>query len=612
MKFDPEFVEKMNELEFARFFKRIRENILKDPLNNFVKNEHLINFQPGPGQSVFFKVIFGQKLDYITKHPVLTETSEGLRSEDFKLEYRNYTEVELYELFSGLVYRYTPEPRNRINNILGRRAGKTITASILSLFQAIRVNWKPFLTKTPVASVVVLSHSVEFSQEVLDVIKGLIDDSPIFTRLRDLQRKNTQSVFHLAVPFLQDDGKTIEYSRVAIKVGAASKRTTRGRAVCTYIADEIAHWGAGDESKETDVDIIRALRPSLLQFGKHAAQFKLSSPWAKVGILYEEWMRREELQEDYIQLKAPSWMMNPILPEQEFAKEFRDDPEGFDTEFRANFSDSVSNFIQSEFVDTCVLKDTIFLPPAEKRQGVRYEAAIDAAFKSDRFAFVLVGNNGHRITQYVSKKWEGSKGDPVKAFEVAKFISNICKDYGVNQVSADQYAFQPLKEIFQQFNISLVEQTFTITFKKKIFFTLRRAIHNNTLDLLDDRTLIKEIKELQVEQTGMGQIRIGHLRGGHDDIACALAIAVHTVMEKSGTGEMTSAGTTTYSEQPTDMFGRTFTAPNPELLGAYKGFEGVVDNTKDWIRDSQTGKMRRVSEIEQENEGDNDGFNFAI
>ncbi len=609
MAFNASEITNLSEKEFAELFHTLHAKILKNPLKHFIKNENFINFNPSPGQVVFLKLIFGQELDSITKYELRIETSKGVKPEDFELSHVNYTETEIYEYFTGFPYVYAGKGFNRINLIIGRRGSKTTLASILALFFSIKTNWKPYLSKTPIASVVVLSHTVGFSQEVLDIIKGLVDDSPVLSRLKDTTAKNTQTEFNLKVPFIKPDG-SIEYSRVAIKVGAASKRTTRGRAVCVALADEIAWWEQSSETKETDAQIIRALRPALGQFGEHSALFKLSSPLGKNGILYEEWMRREELKHDYVQLQSPSWVMNPIVPDSVFAKDFRDDPDGFDTEYRAIFAESISNFIQPEFVDSCVMKGELSLPPSEDK-SIRYFAAIDAAFKSDRFAFTLIGANESRITQFSCRVWQGSKGSPVEAFEVAKYISAICRQYKVNQVSADQFAFQPMKEIFQKFNINLIEQAFTLTYKKKIFFSLKRAIHNNAIDLLDIPLQTKEIKELQVEQAGGGQVKISHLLGSHDDTACALAIAVHTAYEKSGGGQITFTDISNPYSQPIDIAtGRTYTAPSPEMLGGYKGFEDVVDNTSEWTTDPETGELVKISELEEDLDDDGPNFSF--
>lgn len=597
-------IAEMSDAEFARFFNAVRLKILEDPLEYFVKASGLLNFIPTPGQTVILKNAFGQKLDAITKHKVYVETTASnttnAKELNFALEEALLTEVELFKIFSGgLDYEYAGKKFNRINLICGRRSGKSTIASGLALFSAIKIHWKPFLRKTPVATVAVLSHSIEFSQEIIDILKNMVNESPVLSRLRDPDRKNTHSTFHLKVPHIVDD--KIEYSSVAIKVGAASKKTTRGRAVCTLLADECCHWALNDDAAESDTEIFRAVRPALMQFGEHGTIIKLSSPAIKQGTMYEEWEKRLDYKDDIVQLKAPSWMMNTILPVEEFYKEFKLDPDGFNTEMRANFVDSISNFIIPEFVDLCVTRGVSFNPPSDDSKTV-YSAAIDAAFKGDRFGFSVVGYNEKRVTQYVLKYWEGTKKRPVQIHEVAAFIRTICRQYGLNEVTADQYSFQPMRELFLQYGISLVESTFTLPYKRKIYFGLKRLIHNQQIDLLDIPLLQKEIKELVVEQTASGQIRIGHPPGGSDDLSDATAVAAFKVMEKAGAVQVTYGEIVMGNDYGVkmDAQGRTFTAPPVELLHNYQGFQNVIDNSKEWIKDPTTGKYRKISEIEEE------------
>jgi hypothetical protein len=600
----------MNEVEFARFFRAVHRKIMENPMENFVKAPGFINFAPTPGQIVLLKNVFGQPLDEQKKHDVWVETKD--MEGDFDLIMREFTEVDLYKFFTGMEYTYSGKKYNRINLLCGRRAGKSTCASIIALYSAIKLNWKPFLKKTPVATVAILSHSVEFSQEILDILRTMVEESPVLSRLKDGGRKDTQSTFHLKVPFFGEDGE-IEYSTVSIKIGAASKKTTRGRAVCTLVADEACWWNLDENSSEPDVEVFRAIRPALLQFGEHGTIIKLSSPAIKAGVMYDEWSKRETLKDEYIQLKAPSWMMNTILPKEEFKNEFRVDSRGFATEYRADFVDSISNFILPEFVDMCVLKGIPFQPPTDDKNTV-YSAAIDAAFRGDKFTFTITGYNEKRVTQYVMKYWEGTSKEPVQAFEVAAYIRSACKEYGINQVTADQFSFQPLREIFAQFGVNLVERTFTVSFKKKIYFNLKRLIHSHQIDFLDVPLLAKEIKELQVEQTATGQIRIGHPQSGSDDLADAIATAAFLSMEKAGAANMAEGGEIAGNADygiPMDMYGRSFTAPSVELLHKYSGFSGAVDNSGEYAKDPKTGKMVHKSQLEEE-DMPTDGPNFLF
>lgn len=608
-------IQDANQDEFEAFFADIvHPRIITDPIGSFVKSQGFINFEPTPAQTVALKIVFKQPLDPITEHEVYEEVV--LPDGGFNLILVKKTEPQIYMTMTGRMH--DPEffekiVINCLDLICGRRSGKSTLASILAIFCAIKINWKPFLSKTPSATVLVLSHTKEFSEEILDILRTIVELSPVLNRLKDLAKKDSQSTFNLKVPFRDKNGKMV-YSRVTIKVGAASKRTTRGKAVCTLLADETCFWGSDEGSKETDEEIFRAVRPSLLQFGEHGSMFKLSSPGIKQGVLYNEHIKwlAGELPANYVVFKSPSWFWNTTLPVGEFAKEYLLDPVGFATEFRADFVDSISNFILPEFVDLCVQRGITFLPPEPKGTDVVYTAAIDAAFKNDRFTFTLVGSVGGKIRQYIMKGWEGSRKTPVSAHEVAEYIQKICQQYGISRVHADQFAFQPLREIFDKFGITLEENVFTNKFKQQIYFNLKKLIHNQQLDILDNKAEITEIKQLQVEQSSTGTVKIGHPVGGHDDYVAATAVATYLLTENMGKVgiDQSEVAADPYGI-PVDSSGRAFKAPSPEMLGTVMN-SPVYDNSMLFEKDPETGEIRLRQDLDELDGSNEDGSDFIL
>lgn len=606
-------IAKLNPKQFAALFGKIVERIKEDPIENFVRAGGFMNLEPSPAQEVILKVVFQKTLDPDTKKTVQieAETIEGR----FTIITSSMTEVEIYEYLTDKKYdpsKIEEIKVNKINLICGRRSGKTLLSAIIAIYCAISNNWKPFLQKTPFATVLIMSHSREFSDEVLEVIKSLIESSPVLSRLINADAKQTASAMNLRVPWIVKG--MIEYSKVQIKVGAASSKTTRGIAACAILCDEIAYWNLDESMKETDVKIMKAVRPAMKQFGNLAMLIKLSSPGIKQGVLYTEYDmdRKGTLPATYAVFKAPSWMMNTILPKEEFIEEWEYDQDGFDTEYRSNFADSLSNFISSELLDLSVQTGVKFVTPLETKE-VKYYAAIDAAFKADRFTFTLVSCRENRVTQHVIMGWEGSKKDPVKAHTVAQYIKNILKNFPVDHVAADQYAFQPLKEIFDQYGVELKEYTFTPTFKKKIYFNFKKLVHSQQIDLLDHEEQVKEIKALVVEQSATGTIRIGHPPGGHDDYADALAVATFLATEGQTTGafEFEAVSMVKTHGIKTDVHGNAFSAPSPEMLVMSGHLPGnVMDNSELYGIDPADGRLKRRENFEDPEEDDEDGIHL--
>lgn len=592
-------IDKLNTKQFAQIFEGLVKKIQEDPIKNFIMAPGFMDFKPTPAQTVALKIIFNKPLDALTKHKVYQETANA--DGQFMLITQEMTETELYRFMTGRRYFYNEKIDeqiiiNMVDLVVGRRGGKTTLSAMLAIYCAITTNWKPYLKKTPSAHVLILSHSRDFSDEVLDLIRTLIEESVVLTRLIDKKRKNTASTMNLRVPWIVEKGK-IEYSRVQIKVGAASKKTTRGTAACAVLCDEIAYWNLDENAKETDKDIMKAVRPNMKQFGRKALMIKLSSPGIKQGVLYEEYEKWKDgtLPKNYVVFKAPSWVWNTILPAEEFEIEWQLDEDGFDTEYRSNFVDSLSNFILPEFVDMAIVRGTKFRAP-DKDNKTKYFAAIDAAFKSDRFTFSVVGYDGTRVKQYVSKGWKGSKKQPIKASEVAKYVRTICREFDIPWVAADQFAFQPLKEIFDNHNVVLQEHTFNPTFKKKIYFNMKKLIHSQGIDLLDNEIQTKELKELVVEQTATGTIKIGHPTGGSDDFADSMAIASYLAAQDAGAGFKTEIAMPTkdYGIKVDRKTGAAFTAPSPEMLAndiKYSEYSEVIDNSANYVKHPETGKL---------------------
>lgn len=608
-------ISKMNPQQFAVLFGQIIERVKQDPIENFVKASGFLDLDPTPAQEVILKVVFSKPLDSITKKKVRFEERDG---KSIKFKTALMTEYEIYEFLTDAKYdpnKLAEVKINKIDLICGRRSGKTLLSAVISIYCAISNNWKPFLKKTPFATVLIMSHSREFSDEVLEIIRTLIESSHVLSALVNKDKKNTSSTMNLKVPWIID-GKTIQYSRVQIKVAAASSKTTRGVAACAILCDEIAFWNLDESMKETDAKIMKAVRPAMKQFREFGMLIKLSSPGIKQGILYSEYQkdRAGELPPTYAVFKAPSWVMTPedVVPSEEFVEEFLLDPDSFDQEYRGNFADSLSFFITPEYIDMSVVKKITFLSPEGGAQ--KYTAAIDAAYKGDRFTFSITSYVNGRLRQYVSKAWEGTRQKPVSSFEVAEYIRNMCKTYGIDEVAADQYSFQPLKEIFGTYGVTLKEYVFTPAFKKKIYFNLKKLIHSQQADLLDNETQTRELKELIVEQSSSGSIKIGHPAGGTDDFADALAVSAYLATEELGTGifEVITGSAGQDYGVPTDNQGRAIgKAPSPDML-VQSGHlpENVMDNSSQFAKDPKTGKLKRIQDIEDDEVDDGAQFVF--
>lgn len=617
-----EKIENMSQENFEKFFIDLHQQVQKNPLKNFVESPLFMNTKPTPGQRVLFKLVFKQKLDSEQKHWIYEETQD--ENEDFSLEKVWLTETELYEFYTGKKYDFNKcQIVNDISLILGRRSGKTLCSSILAIYYVIRQNWKKLLGKKRVATALVVSHTKEFSDEIIEEVKALIDESPILNRLINHKKKNTQSTINLKVPFLDVKNNKTVYSYVRIRTNAASSKSSRGSACPIILCDEIAFWGSDLNAKESDKQIMEALTPSMLQFGSDAILIKLSSPFIRSGVLWNDYERWEkgELPDSCLVLKAPSWAFNTLLGAPQFKQEWekkKNDPESFSAEYRAVFLDSASAFFPGELLRLLIIKGASFVPPEPKGQDVFYSAAIDAAFKSDRFVFSIVGHTENKMKQYVQKVWNGSKKNPVQVDEVAEFIYNVCRSFGISRIFADQYAFEPLRQSFAKYGLEVIEATFSNPFKHKIYYNLKNLVLNKTIDLLDDSELITELEQIRVERSPTGTLKIGHPPGGKDDRADALALAAfqtRKLCERFNSDLVEMVIKKDYNIQVDKRTGLAVTAPSVEMLAGTHGMPADAMDTTDLVRrNPKTGEYELIIDDEDDldDDGGSDGCDFII
>jgi hypothetical protein len=139
-----------------------------------------------------------------------------------------------------------------------------------------------------------------------------------------------------------------------IAVRAASFRSVRGLTCVAAVADEIAFWQAEDGSANPDVEILRAVRPTLLT--THGPLIAISSPYARKGELWTTFKRDYGPQGDprILVAHAASRDMNPTLRQADIDREMVRDPAAGLAEYYAEFRSDISAFVSQEIIDGCV------------------------------------------------------------------------------------------------------------------------------------------------------------------------------------------------------------------------------------------------------------------
>ena len=608
---DEDYVNGLSEDQFAQVFEKLRDKIVEDPLEYFVRSPLFCNFDPVAGQVVALKLIFDQPLDGQMIHDIAEQVGE----DDHGVPIFEWTEMDEWEIFKHLtgqdyhLDKVGQDKKNRITWCLGRRGGKTSLAGILGLWSAIKRDWRALRDKSgkiavdengeyiffglgdkEFGEVKVLSRSVGYSEDILHEMKAKFDRSPILNRLIDKDGEQSRGRLTLKIPSLRD--KKIGNCIIKITVDAATADTARGGATIFGMLDECAFLHQDPKYVNSLDKVLAALQPSLKQFGDHGMLVLSSTPASKIGPFYERVINPEKFGDQHLKLQGESWIFNNILKLKDWEQAYRDDPIEFPTEYQARFVDSKSQFFRADSVEAAVMKGTKEIQPV-RNPDITYVAALDAAYKGDRFAFTVVSVHREdkitKIEQVHQMVWQRrSRKDEVDLQEVGNHISTIVNAYVLNKVYADQYGYIPLRELFKdRHNITLEEYPFTSKSKKLIYKNLQTLMDQGDVKILDDRGLVGELVSMELEITEAGQIKIFHPPGKHDDRADAFALACYKGVETAETmfslSPNVSTGVKTYGVQTDKVTGAALQAPSPDMLRMeskkYKDFKDVNDNT---------------------------------
>src|SRR5262245_41104179 len=155
---------------------------------------------------------------------------------------------------------------------MGRRSGKTRCMAVFGAWIAACHDWRNLLAPGEHGQVLVVSQSRDQASNFFGMICGAFEAAPA---LRSLVANKTSDTLTLR-------------SRAQIVVRPSSFRSTRGQTAIAVLCDEIAYW-RNEDSLNPDVEILRALRPSLA-----STQGKLvciSSPYSRHGELWRHYQR---------------------------------------------------------------------------------------------------------------------------------------------------------------------------------------------------------------------------------------------------------------------------------------------------------------------------------
>ena len=378
----------------------------------------------------------------------------------------------------------------------GRRSGKSRITGAIAAYTAVLAGAHTKLSPGEVGRVMVLAPSVAQAATVHGYARAFIEESPSLKR----------QIVDVRADEIELRG------RIVISVHSAQARLVRGRTALAVILDEIGHFKPEQAGQLSDIEVIRAITPTLLT--TNGPLIAISSPHMKQGVLYERFQRYYGKSDpDVLIVKGSSLRLNPTLTPKAIERALQDDPYGSISEYEAEFRVDRTGYIDIDVVRLCV--DAGVTRRAFNIDHRYYAFADMSGGVTDSATLSIAHRQGERtVIDCVIE----CKGPHVPQDVVAEFATAL-REFKVQSVHGDQYAKQWVVGEFRRHGISYVH-----------FDQNRSEIYLNALPLLqgglavlpDNKKLIAQLAGLERSPQRSGRDVVDHGRGGHDDVANAV------------------------------------------------------------------------------------------
>lgn len=362
------------------------------------------------------------------------------------------------------IERWYRSNRRQVVIRAGRRGGKSSTLSRLGVCEALFGDHK--IPPGDTGVVAVISTRREEAGERLTTIKAILD------------------ALNVAYSPWGEYGIRLAHRPVGFRVYTASVAGVSGFTGIFVFADEVAKWKDNDTGQNPATEVLKSVRPTMAT-QRNARIVLSSSPVGKWDAHYDAYEAGEtKLQ---IVAHAPTWVANPSVTEEE-THELEPDLPTWEREYaaipQAEIAESL--FTDAE-LDAATRPGLASLP---KEPGVSYAAAMDPATSGNAWTLVI------GATRYVdadfsilkksivhSHEWRGSQREPLSPRAVFREMKPMLQEYGVDVVFSDQASGQALRDIADEFDITLVIDPWTQNNKIQAYKDLQTYVRTEQVEL---------------------------------------------------------------------------------------------------------------------------------
>jgi hypothetical protein len=399
--------------------------------------------------------------------------------------------------------------------IAGRRAGKSIMMALIAVYLAFFRDWKQSLTLGERGVGMLLAADRDQATVIKGYIEGLIDSVPALAKM--VSRRRTDAL-HLS-------------NGVSIEVHTSNFRKVRGRSLIFAVCDETAFWWSDEASANPDVEVISALRPSLVT--TRGPLLVISSPHARRGAVYETWKRQwGKTGGRVLVIRGESRLFNPTIPAEDVERALEEDPDRARAEWLAEFRRDVETYVSREALEAVTAAGRFELPPLSEHQYFAFvDPALGSGMDSMCLAIAHVEQRDGRVIAVLDAIRE--RRPPFNPDSVVAEFAETVKQYRIATEVGDRVGGEFVREPFRKLGI---EYVIADRVKSELYRAFLALSNSGRVELLDHARLLGQLGALERRAVSGGREVIDHPLRAHDDVAnCvagALLLAAESVTEE--------------------------------------------------------------------------------
>ena len=401
--------------DIASSYRKSRSTSETVDIISFVEAQWGLNIKLFPVQKFILKAYYGLELDDSNETIIVPDEMNSREIGKFTEQgFMNF----LIDTGRTNIREYTPGmPRRELVLNCGRRSSKSSIASFISNYEVYRLEkmgnpqeYFGFPNGQEIA-VCTTSTSEETAATLFSIMKNYCLNC---SYLKDKVVNRSRDYFTLAT---ENDTANGADPSIYLICGGARSSSIRGHNNIVVIMDEAAFFPvSGDGNGD---NLYKALTPSISTFtkvqpdGTRKGEGKiilLSSPYGKSGVFYKKYLESFEFTDSMLMFNMYTAMVNPTVDGSILKDEKRRNPQMFECEYGAKFSDTVSSWMNEETLDK-VTDKTLVLNPRQGRGGVEYYMGIDYAGKKDGAAISIVHKENGKIVLDYSDVFYGAQSD---------------------------------------------------------------------------------------------------------------------------------------------------------------------------------------------------------